>query len=96
MHSIAEFKRRMAPGTKVNTQLYYFDANNQPYVYRDYGVREVSIRQSNSFALATPKDGEMVDSYCEWPKAKDVLFLPDIDAVRINFPSGYLIYSFKI
>lgn len=40
------------------------------YKDQDLGVREVSIVQTNSFALRTPRiSGEFVDSWCDFPKA---------------------------
>ncbi len=45
--------------------------------------REVSIVQTNSFALKTTNtDGKVVDSWLQFPKAKDVKFLSE-DSIEI-------------
>ena len=67
MKTLADIKRAMTTGSKWHTY-------NHP-MNRDMGVREVSIIQSNCFALKTIKaDGSASNSFCDWPKVKDVLF----------------------
>lgn len=64
MKTLADFKRRLKVGTKIET------INHR---HGSFGVRPVSIVQSNSFALKTTRtNGELVDSWCEYPKAKDI------------------------
>ncbi len=44
------------------------------YASVDMGVRPVSIKQSNSFALKTVRtDGKEVDSWCSYPKASQCI-----------------------
>jgi hypothetical protein len=63
MKTLADFKRRLKVGVRIET----INAN-----YGSMGVRPISIVQSNSFAFKTVKTtGETVDSWCEYPKAKD-------------------------
>lgn len=97
MNTIADFKRRMILGAKVSSILYYLNKETKGfYIQKDYGIREVSKVQSNSFAIKTDKYGngtEWVDSWCEWPK-KDNFEIIDNNTVKINFGGGYLTYSF--
>lgn len=71
--TLADFKKRVQIGTKIHGFLHSFNSGE---IVRDYGIREVSIVQTNSFALKTPKlDGsgnetELVDSWCQFPTAK--------------------------
>lgn len=60
--TLAEFKRVLQVGDKLNAINH---ANNV-----EYPTREVSTKQTNSFALKTQKtDGSFVDSWCEFPPA---------------------------
>jgi len=48
------------------------------YGDEDKGIREVSIKQTNSFALKTQKsDGKIVDSWCQYPKASQCKILDE-------------------
>lgn len=73
-NTLAEFKRLLQPGDKLHTvnhtNVIGRDSNNK-VVYGDYvyPVRECSIKQSNSFAFKTEKEGKIVDSWCDFPKA---------------------------
>ncbi len=63
MTTLADFKRRIKKGVKLHT----INHNNG-----DMGIREISIVQTNSFALKTTRpSGEIVDSWSEFPKAKN-------------------------
>ncbi len=75
--SVSEFKKVLAIGDRLHavnhTKLVGYDDNKKP-IYGDFdmGIREVSIKQSNSFALKTVRsDGKVVDSWCSYPKASD-------------------------
>jgi hypothetical protein len=81
--SVAEFKRALKIGRKVNGQHHLtFAGRNQDgspiWITKDLGTREVSIVQSNSFALKTQKhDGTYQDSWCSYPKATECVFNAD-------------------
>lgn len=88
MKTLADFKKRLTVGTKLEA-IHHFnligrESDGTPiYGNKDLGTREVSIVQSNSFALKTTRtDGTVVDSYCEYPKAKQVIF-KDSDTITI-------------
>jgi hypothetical protein len=72
MKNLADFKRRLKLGCKIETTHARMGS---------LGIREVSIVQSNSFALKTQRDGKAIDSWCEYPKAKDIEFLDENTAV---------------
>jgi hypothetical protein len=67
MKTLADFKRKIKEGVQLETFNHYLNAS--------FGTRKVSIVQSNSFALETIKEGEKVDSWFEYPKAKDIEFI---------------------
>jgi len=85
--TIAEFKRRMVPGTKWS-----FVANWWP----EPTIRTCTVNQSNRFALSSVRTpGE--SSWCDWPKSKQVTFIidtiyPENCGVRIDHEGGFLIY----
>lgn len=62
MQNLAQFKKKLTVGTKLETIHARLGS---------FGIREISIVQSNSFALATMKPEGIVNSWCEYPKAKD-------------------------
>ena len=62
MKNLSDFKKRLKVGQQIET----IHAN-----LGSFGIRKVSIVQSNSFALETIKEGKIVNSWCEYPKAKD-------------------------
>jgi len=81
MNSIAEFKRRLQVGVKLATIMHKAnfagrDENDKAvYTPKEIPEREVSIVQSNSFALKTIKTtGEVVDSWCMYPKKAETEF----------------------
>ena len=66
MKTLADFKRRIELGTSIETS--YPSGLEIP-------TRKVSIKQSNSFALSTTKiNGDIVDSWMEYPKASMIEF----------------------
>lgn len=80
--TLAEFKRLLKVGEKLNKidhqHMIGRDAQNKPiYGDREYPTREISIVQTNSFALKTENtdlktgnlDGTYFDSWCQLPKA---------------------------
>ncbi len=79
INTVADFKRLLQLGAQVHC-VYHMafagrDAQGQPiYKDEDKGVRKVSRKQTNSFALKTTKTtGEIVDSWCSYPKASEVI-----------------------
>ena len=80
MKSVAEFKRNLKVGLEFKTIHHMnFAGRNEDgtpiYNDKDLGIRKVSIVQSNSFALATQRTtGEVVDSWCMYPKASESVF----------------------
>ena len=97
--SFAEFKRLLSVGTKVHGILHVFhtrDENGKSIVCeKDYGIRKISIAQSNSFALTTVKtDGNVTDSWCHHPKASNVKIIND-EKLQI-FEGDKLILSYQI
>lgn len=78
--TLAEFKRNLRVGDKiagVRTKFSGRDADGKLiHSEQDLGIREVSIVQSNSFALKTVQTtgtgeptNESANSWCEYPKA---------------------------
>ncbi len=81
MKNLSDFKKRLKIGQKLQAvnHLTFAGRNTETgepiYQDKDLGVREISIVQSNSFALKTIKqDGSTVDSWCPYPKAKECVF----------------------
>ena len=78
MKTLSDFKKRLKVGVKLgainHTNFGGRDENgNVIYNDFDFGVRELSIVQSNSFAFKTIRtDGKIVDSWCSYPKASNV------------------------
>ena len=85
MKSLAAFKRRLEVGKKLHTIHHGYGKETDQEV--DLGIREISIVQSNSFALKTKRvGGEEVDSWLEYPKAADCKF-PDENTIEIWEPA---------
>lgn len=79
MVTLSDFKRRLKVGVELETIHAHIGS---------FGTRKVSIVQSNSFALSTTRTtGEVVDSWCEYPKAKDFEIV-DKDTVNIYWGEG--------
>jgi hypothetical protein len=70
--SLADFKRKIQVGTKLGCIYFYPDGK-----FDIKPVREVSIKQSNCFALKTWSEKRQIweNSYCYYPKAKDCKFV---------------------
>ena len=89
MKSIAEFKRKMIVGSQ-----WVFVSSWSPKPI----TRTCTISQSNSFALTSVRNpGE--NSWCDWPKAKEVTFVKtpgEVTKVRIEpegMPDVWLTYT---
>jgi hypothetical protein len=78
MKTLSDFKKRLSPGVKLATEHAKFG---------QLGVREVSRVQTNAFTLLTDKNGEMVESWCYFPKASEFEVL-DKDTALIYWGSG--------
>jgi hypothetical protein len=80
MNNVSQFKKALQVGKTINTIFHQEFAGrdeNRNVVYRsvERPPREISIVQSNSFACKTTKtDGEVVDSWCAYPKASESTF----------------------
>ncbi len=96
MKTIADFKRKMIVGAKVKSCLYRFK-NGEYSVADRHDIREVSIVQSNSFALKTWSTSKniYIDSWCRWP-AKNEFYPVSPDTIEIRFQDGHgkLVYTF--
>lgn len=81
MKTLADFKRRLTYGAKLHTiyhQAFAGRGENGEYLFRDEdkGIRKISLLGSKQFALETIRtDGEVVNSYCEFPKASEFKIL---------------------
>lgn len=75
--TVADFKRELQVGRKVvgirHTTIVGRDSEQKViYTDEDLNIREVSIKQTNAFALKTTRiNGEVVDSWCFYPKASE-------------------------
>lgn len=90
MVTISDFKKRLRVGVSLHSIHHHerlgMDQNkNVLWGEKDMGIREVSIVQTNSFALKTTRtDGKVVDSWCMHPKASECGFSPtDPDTIVI-------------
>jgi hypothetical protein len=94
MKTVADFKRNMQVGAKVNSFLFWADKEGNMQQQNAQLDRECTISQSNSFALtAVNSKGETVNSWCDWPKKAE--FTPiDDNKAEIHFQGGKLIYEF--
>lgn len=79
MKTLADIKRRIKVGAKMHTIYHKHimgrdESGRAIYKDKDMGVREVTIKQSNQFALATTKMGtnEIVNSWLAYPRASQV------------------------
>jgi hypothetical protein len=73
MKTLSDFKKRLKVGTKLETYNHNLKAS--------FGVRPISVVQTNSFALDTLRDGEIVKSWCEYPKASDFEIINENEAL---------------
>lgn len=95
MKTIADFKRKMIKGAKVNSTLYHVRAGVETLamIAKD---RECTVSQSNSFALTVPgkfDNGKQVSSWCDWPKTGEFTVINE-NTAQITFSFGRLIYEF--
>ena len=79
MKTLADFKKRLQVGTKLET----FNHN----LNVSFGTRVISIVQTNAFALDTLRDGNIIESWCQYPKASDFEIL-DNNTALIYWGSG--------
>lgn len=70
MKTIADIKKAFTLGSKWHTINHI--------VNKDFGVREISIVQSNQIALKTIHQGVVTDSWISFPKKSNVVFNSDI------------------
>ncbi len=83
MKNLADFKKLATIGSKWEAKHHLTfagrDENGKAiYTTKDLGVREVSIKQSNSIAFKQVKtDGTISDSWLQYPKASDCKFTND-------------------
>jgi hypothetical protein len=86
MQTIADFKRRLAPGVKIHTiyhqKILGRDAKGLVFGDEDKGIRTVNRVLSTQFTLNTMRNGNMIESWMQFPKAKEVKFL-DEDTIQI-------------
>jgi hypothetical protein len=98
MNSVADFKRELKIGRKLAC-IHHMDFAGRDaemkVIYKDkeLPVREVSIVQSNAFALKTQQGDKIVNSYCGMPKAKETTFkdgkMTILETDSRQFKGGY-------
>lgn len=77
--TVSDFKKALEIGALVHCIYHTATAGRDEkgiiiFKDEDKGVRPVSIKQSNSFALKTTRtDGKVVDSWCNYPKASECI-----------------------
>lgn len=79
MKNLSDFKKRLQVGTKLETYNHHLKSS--------FGIRKISVVQTNSFALDTIRNGETVQSWCEYPKASDFEII-DNNTALIYWGSG--------
>lgn len=101
MKNLAQFKNRIKVGVRIKgTYHMAFMGRNQDnspiFGDKDLGIREVSIKRSNDFALKTTRiDGSIVDSWCNYPKASKCRFNgPDSITILDGELNPVLTYEF--
>lgn len=99
MKTLADFKRQLKVGVKL-AAIYHkhfagrTEEGKPVWTDKDLGTREVSIVQSNSFALKTPQtDGTFRDSWCHFPKAKECKI--NNDSVVIYEEDGLPVLTYR-
>lgn len=93
MKTIADFKLKMIKGAKVDSKLFW-KKNGEWQQVNDLKDREVTIVQSNSFALSINKDGKIVNGWCDWPKSNQFTVI-DENTAQIENNNIRLIYKFQ-
>ncbi|WP_127127998.1 hypothetical protein [Pseudoflavitalea rhizosphaerae] len=92
MKTISDFQNRMKLGVKVKAKLFR-KVNNEHILEKDYGEREISIHQTNQFALKTIIGDKITNSWCSWPTQKQFHPISE-NEIEIHFESGKLVYTF--
>ena len=69
INNLSQFKAALKAALANKQDIHTLNAN-----VGDMGIRKLSIVQSNSFAFATPRDGEIVNSWCQYEKAGNYEF----------------------
>lgn len=92
MKTVADFKRKMIPGAKVNSRLFWLQDGELKQV-NELNNRECKVSQSNSFALTMDRPEGIVNAWCEWPKKAEFTAVSETTA-QIDFEGGRLIYEF--
>jgi len=69
MKTIADIKRAFTVGSKWHTINHIIN--------KDFGIREISIVQSNQIALKTEHNGVITDSWLSFPKKTNTVFNSD-------------------
>lgn len=87
--TLAEFKRVLAVGDKLHCMNHVLN--------KDMGIREVSIKQSNMFALKTPNtNGGFQDQWLEYPKASSVRIENDNTLVVLRVDTNTPALTYKL
>jgi len=86
MKTLTDFKTALVPGSIWDT----FGATTG-LIRR----RKVGLRQSNAVAFESDNPNKPNMAWLYWPKAIDLVFLPDIGAVRVRnkIMDSYLVYA---
>lgn len=77
INSLADFKRKLKVGQKIACIMYknpYPRQHGDPLpatIQEERPIREISIVQSNCFAIKTVQTDKTIDSYCYYPKASE-------------------------
>lgn len=90
LETLADFKRAMRPGVRVKTTHHALrvvgyetkgeqsDTPERTPIYdtvnTDMGEREIASVSTVGFSVWTEKNGKLVQSYCDWPKADSIRF----------------------
>lgn len=82
MKNVAEFKRKMAVGSKWHTMYHGWPPL---FIEKDMGVRQLAHVQTNSFAFLTEKG---TWSWRNWPKKEDCIFNPNGSITIKNSPEA--------
>jgi hypothetical protein len=89
--NFAQFKKLITLGTNVKA------INHHPVLGKDFGIRKVSIVQTNSFALSTTLgDGNVVDSWLQYPKASEVIVKDNTLYIYNDEKKDKLILTYQI
>ena len=84
MENLSQFKKGLTVGKMLNCTFHQkFNGRDSKgeLIYQDEikPPREISIVQTNSFALKTVKtSGEITDSWCAYPKASECVFKDNV------------------